>query len=126
MVVAAHAQSKLFGQDCNCKAQGGLLAAVTAIGLPHVHSQAVHAVTCLSCVPGRSQLLLQGSGDLSGIEEKIVRELERHPHIALAEDEGCCGWEIPEAAPSAVLSADACLGVTKTSNFEAEHRGITC
>ena len=83
--------------------------------LPQVLSQAVHAVTYLSCVPRRSQLVLQGSGDLSGIEEKIVRELERHPPIAFAEDECCCGWEIPETAPSAILSADASLGVKKTS-----------
>ena len=83
-------------------------------------SQAVHAVTCLSCVPRRSQLLLQGSGDLSGIKEKIVRKLERHPHIALAEDVRCRGWKVPEAAPSAVLSAaDAYLGVTNTSKKQS-------
>ena len=86
---AVHAHLKLLGQDCSCKPQGGLLAAGTAVGCPTLLSQAVHAVTYLSCVPRRSQLLLQGSGDLSGIEEEIIRELQRHPHIALAEDERC-------------------------------------
>lgn len=116
---AVHAHLKLFG----LQPQGGLLAGGAAIGC----SMCFHMVcTYLSCVPRRSQLLLQGSGDLTGIKEKLIRELQRHPHIALAEDERCCGREVPEAAPSAVLSADAHLGVTKTSNKAADYRGLAC
>ena len=115
----------LYGWSCAFEAFGVRLQ-LQANWLPYVLSQPVPAVTYLGCVPRRSQLLLQGSGDFSGIEEKIVRELQRHSHIALAEDERCCGWEVPEAAPSAVLSADAYLGVIKTSsNQEAEQRGLT-